>query len=174
VHVGIDFRRHEGVNALIDDPSTDCRLLYPGPDTQNLSRGEYRPHPAQSPVFFLIDGTWAGARQVLRRSDNVRGLPRVSFNHTATSRFDIKRQPRPECLATIEAAHRCLTLLAADGHENFRPIDGRRLLTPFRRIMEIQRDYPGAPTTHTCARPSLSMSTRGGPKDSNASRPGSR
>lgn len=143
VHVGIDFRRHDRVNRLIDDPDTDCRLLYPGPDIQNLSRGKYRPHPEKRPVFFMIDSTWACARKVLRRSDNVRALPRVGFAVTATSEFAIKRQPRPECLATIEAAHRCLTLLGAAGYEEFGPEDGRLLLAPFRRIMEIQMGYPG-------------------------------
>lgn len=145
VHVGIDFRGHERVNALIDDPEADCRLLYPGSVAQNLSRGEYRPHPGRRPVFFLIDGTWTCARKVLRRSDNVRRLPRIGFDVTARSAFAIKQQPRPECLATVEAAHRCLTLLAADGHEEFGPEQGRRLLAPFRRIMEIQMGYPGAP-----------------------------
>jgi len=145
VHVGIDFRRHKRVNRLIDDPLNDCRLLYPGPDTQNLSCGEYRPHPEQRPVFFMIDSTWACARTVLRSSDNVRLLPRVGFDVTVMSGFAIKRQPRPQCLATIEAAHRCLTLLAAAGYEDFGPEDGRRLLAPFRRIMEIQRGYPAAP-----------------------------
>ena len=144
VHVGIDFRRHERVNALIDDPATDCRLLYPGADTRNLSHGDYRPHPGQLPVFFLIDGTWACAKSVLRRSDNVRLLPRVGFDVITTSGFAIKRQPRPECLATIEAAHRCLTMLATAGHEHFGPGDGRRLLAPFRRIMEIQMGYPSS------------------------------
>lgn len=145
VHVGIDFRRHEGVNRLIDDPNNDCRLLYPGADTQNLSRGEYSPHSTKLPVFFIVDSTWACASKVLRRSDHVRRLPRVGFDVPATSGFAIKRQPRPECLATIEAAHRCLTQLAAAGHEDFGPEDGRRLLAPFRRIMEIQMGYPGAP-----------------------------
>ena len=143
VHIGIDFRRHQRVNALIDAPDTDCRLLYPGADTQNLSRGEYRPQPEQLPVFFLIDSTWACAKKVLRRSDNVRGLPRVGFDVTVTSGFAIKRQPRPECLATVEAAHRCLTLLGAEGHEDFGAEEGRLLLAPFWRIMEIQMDYPG-------------------------------
>lgn len=147
VHVGIDFRRHGRVNALINHPDTDCRLLYPGPDAQNLGRGEYRPHPARLPVFFLIDSTWACARQVLRRSANVRGLPRVGFEVTAPSGFTIKRQPRPECLATVEAAHRCLTLLSANGHEDFGPEDGRLMLSPFQRILEIQRGYPGGRRT---------------------------
>jgi len=145
VHVGTDFRRHARVNALIDDPATDCHLVYPGAVTRNLSGGEYRPRPRQRPVFFLIDSTWSCATKMLRRSANVRALPRVGFDLGATSDFSIKRQPRPECLATIEAAHRCLTLLGADGHEDFGPEESHRLLAPFRRIVEIQRDYPGAP-----------------------------
>jgi len=97
------------------------------------------------PVFFLIDATWACARAMLRRSDNLRGLSRVSFDPAGISGFHIKRQPRPECLATIEAAHRCLMLLAGEGHEDFGREAGRRLLAPFRRLMEIQRRYPGVP-----------------------------
>ncbi len=151
VHVGIDFRRHERVNALIDDPGTDCHLVYPGSVTRNLSRGEYRPRPGRWPVFFLIDSSWGCVTKVLRGSANVRGLPRVSFDPGPTSEFRIKRQPRPECLATIEAAHRCLTLLAADGHEDFGPEESHRLLAPFRRIVEIQQHYPGAGREHAGA-----------------------
>lgn len=144
--VGIDFGAHDRVNTLIDDPNSDCRLLYPDPCGQNLSRGEYRPRPARRPVFFLIDGTWACAQTILRKSDNVRRLPRVAFDYTAPSRFAIKRQPRPECLATIEATHRCLTLLADSGYEDFGPVESRRLLAPLRRIMDVQMGFPGAPS----------------------------
>ena len=144
VHVGTDFRRHARVNAIIDAPDTDCRLVYPGTDGENLSRGEYHPVPRRRPVFCLVDATWTCAGKILRCSDNVRGLPRVGFDATGPSAFAIKRQPRPGCLATIEAAWCCLTLLAADGHEDFGARDGRWLLAPFQHIMEIQQGYPGA------------------------------
>lgn len=141
--VGMEFDRHPRVRALLDDPSTDCRLVYPGPHVENLSHGEYRPTPGLQSVFFLIDGTWSTARSILRRSRRVAALPRVGFDTAAPSEFAIKRQPRPECLCTLEAAHRCLTLLAAQGHEEINATQGRRLLAPLRRLMEIQTAYPG-------------------------------
>jgi len=146
VHVGINFERHTRVNALIGASETDCRLVYPGTLGENLSRGEFRPAPGRLSVFFLIDGTWACAKTILRHSATVRRLPRVGFDATRLSRFTIKRQPYPECLSTIEATHRCLTLLDAEGLEDFCPEDGRRLLAPLDRIMELQMRYPGAPS----------------------------
>ena len=142
VLVGTEFDQHPRVRALLGDASTDCRLVYPGPDGDNLSRGEYRPVIGRQPVFFLIDGTWAGAKSILRRSRLVRALPRVGFDVATPSAFSIKRQPRPECLCTLEAAHRCLTLLAEQGHEHIDALAGHRLLEPLRRLVEIQRGYP--------------------------------
>lgn len=141
--VGIEFDCHPRVRALLGDPLTDCRLVYPGPNGTNLSRGEYRPVPGRRPVFFLVDGTWAGAKSILRRSRLVRTLPRVKFEPSTPSAFSIKRQPRVECLCTLEAAHRCLTLLAEHGHEEIDESAGNRLLAPLRRLVEIQNAYPG-------------------------------
>ena len=146
VHVGVDFSKHRRINELIDDCRTESFLLYPDQASLNLSRGEYMPQPQRPPVFFLIDSTWACAKKVLRRSRNVRALPRVGFDIGAESAFAIKRQPERACLATIEAVHRCLMALAAYGHEVLETEDGRRFLTPFHRIMEIQQAYPGAPS----------------------------
>ena len=145
--VGIEFDQHPRVRALLGDASTDCRLVYPGPNGDNLSRGEYRPPPGRQPVFFLIDGTWAGAKSILRRSRLVQALPRVGFDVATPSAFSIKRQPRPECLCTLEAAHRCLTLLSEQGHEQLDALAGDRLLEPLRRLVEIQRGYPGRRTS---------------------------
>ena len=164
VLVGTEFDQHPRVRALLGDASTDCRLVYPGPDGDNLSRGEYRPVIGRQPVFFLIDGTWAGAKSILRRSRLVHALPRLGFDSAAPSAFSIKRQPRAECLCTLEAAHRCLTLLAEHGHEQMDASAGDRLLAPLRRLMEIQRGYPGRRTRPIAAahgaRPPQSVTTQ--------------
>ncbi|MDA1092885.1 MAG: DTW domain-containing protein [Acidobacteria bacterium] len=141
--VGTEFDQHPRVTRLLDDPAMDCRLVYPGPDVENLSRGEYRPRPGLQPVFVLIDGSWSTAQAILRRSQRVAALPRVGFDTTTPSEFVIKRQPRPECLCTLEAAHRCLTLLTAQGHEDIDATQGRRLLAPLRRLIAMQGAYPG-------------------------------
>jgi DTW domain-containing protein YfiP len=143
VLVGIEFDQHPRVRALLGDASTDCHLVYPGPHGANLSRGEYHPAPGRQPVFFFVDGTWAGAKSILRRSRMVRALPRVGFHTAAPSAFSIKRQPRVECLCTLEATHRCLTLLAEQGHEDIDESAGHRLLAPLHRLLELQGRYPG-------------------------------
>jgi len=140
LHVGVDFRQHPRVRALLADPHADCWLLYPGPDQRNLSRGEWAPVADRAPVVFLVDGTWACVKTLLARSENVRALPRLGFDVGAPSEFaGVKSQPRLECLATIEATHRALLLMGAAGHEDFGPAAGAALMAPFRRLVAIQR-----------------------------------
>lgn len=46
--------------------------------------------------LFVIDGTWATARQMLRQSQNLSELPRVSFTPTKLSQFRVRKQPAPQ------------------------------------------------------------------------------
>lgn len=147
LHVGVDLDHHPRVAALLADGTLDCRLVFPGAGGENLSHGDYRPRPGRRPVFFLIDGTWPCARTILRRSPAIRRLPRVTFDVTTPSAFVIKRQPRPDCLSTLEAAERCMALLNARGHEQIAVEQRQHLLAPLHRLMEIQMGYPGAPVT---------------------------
>ncbi len=143
LHVGIGFDQHPGVGAMLDDPSLDCRLLYPG--GANLSDGDYRPMPGRTPVFFLVDATWSCARAMLRASPRLAALPRITFDPPGPSGFSIKRQPRAECLATIEAADACLSQLVRHGHERLPPDHDGNLLTPLEALVAIQQRFPGAP-----------------------------
>ena len=142
---GVNFNRDPRVNALIDEPENDCRLIYPGASALNLLRGDYDPGPRKMPVLFLIDATWPCAKKILKLSDNVRGLPRISFDPGRVSEFHIKHQPDPICLSTIETVHEVLERLGASGLEEFGPHDGRRLLQPFRAMIETQIAYASDP-----------------------------
>ncbi len=143
---GVDFSRDPRVDALIADPAHDCRLVYPGPSARNLSRERYDPMPGTTPVLFLIDATWPCARKILKLSANVRALPRIGFDPRGVSEFHIKHQPDPVCLSTIETVHRVLGYLGASGVEAFDADDGRRLLQPFRTMIETQIAYAEDPT----------------------------
>jgi DTW domain-containing protein YfiP len=144
--VGVDFSDDPRVNALIEDPRNDCHLLYPGATAVNLSRGEYQPGPGKTPVLFLIDSTWPCAKKVMRLSVNLRKLPRLSFDNTDVSEFYIKQQPHPICLSTVESLNRVLELFGSAGLEEYGPDDGRKLLEPFRRMVQMQIDYAADPT----------------------------
>jgi DTW domain-containing protein YfiP len=107
---GVDFTEHNEVNALINDPKNYCMVLYPGKtavniSTDNVSFFNEMKANGQRLVIFIIDGTWACAKKMMRQSSNLKNLPRISFTATHTSIFEIKEQPADFCLSTLESIH---------------------------------------------------------------------
>ena len=135
---GIRFDDHPRVRALIEDPGYYPVLLYPGREALNLSERRF---PAEETggrplVVFLVDSTWSCSRIVLRESPGLLQLPRVMFTPRNASRFVIKRQPRPECLSTLEAVHELLLALESAGLDSYP--DKTRLLDAFDRMQKVQ------------------------------------
>lgn len=113
---GCDYSDDEVVNSLVNNPSNHCVVLYPGKDSLNLSKLSSSQKKDITPkgkqlVVFVVDGTWASARHTMRLSENLKSLPRISFNNDSRSNFRIRKQPKVECLSTIEAIHRTIELL---------------------------------------------------------------
>lgn len=145
---GQDYSHNQRVNALIDDPMNECVILYPGPQSINLSplsktaRRELIPHPPRRLVIFVIDGTWATARKMMRLSRNLGQLPRLSFTPDRPSNFRVRKQPKPECYSTIEAIYHLLELLQPDhqpSSDQPRPHQG--LLRVFDFMVERQLQF---------------------------------
>lgn len=103
---GLDFSKNSQVNALISDQTKRNFVLYPGPHAISLaevfSPAIEDPRPL---AFWVIDGKWAQIPKMLRLSSNVSMLPMVRFHPTSESQFEIREQPRPEYLSTIETIH---------------------------------------------------------------------
>ena len=139
--VGTDFSNDERVNALLADPSYVPFVLYPGPGAVSFAGlGESAAPPGKTILIFVIDGTWRTARSLLNKSRNVRGLPRISFSRAYLSQFAIKRQPRPHCVATIEAVYH----LCREAEEAGREELGRKaevLMAVFGKLVETQLRY---------------------------------
>ena len=138
IHMGIGFDQDESVQALINDPGNFPVLVYPGPTARNLSTGALAPTELNRRrlVVFLLDGTWSGARKMLRLSPTLQHLPRVMFTPTAPSRFIIKQQPQEGCLSTLEATHELLLALAHSGLDAY-PLPAQ-LLDLFARMQAFQ------------------------------------
>lgn len=121
IHMGLNFDTDESVQALIADPANFPVLVYPGPTARNLTTGALAPAELgrRRLVLFLLDGTWSGARKMLRLSPSLQKLPRVMFTPTAPSRFLIKQQPQVGCLSTLETAHELLLALTASGLDTY-------------------------------------------------------
>jgi DTW domain-containing protein YfiP len=83
---------------------------------------------------------------MMTQSLNVRALPRISFSATGESIFEIKEQPAPWCLSTLESIHRFLDEADRRGLESLpgRPQD--TLLNVFRSMIEFSLECAKDPT----------------------------
>jgi DTW domain-containing protein YfiP len=130
---GAEFGDNERVNALIDEPSNYCVVLYPGPRSQDVVDG-WAPPPGKRLVVFVIDGTWAAATGMLRDSPNLAALDQIRFNPIRKSEYGFRKQPRAECLSTLEAVHDLLEVL--------RPrLERGGLLRIFRQMVSHQLQF---------------------------------
>lgn len=141
IHMGVEFDDHDAVQALIRDPQNFPVLVYPGKEAVNFSLGapptEFRAALAgRRLVVLLLDGTWSGARKMLRLSPSLQRLPRVMFTPSAPSRYVIKQQPIEGCLSTLESVHELLLALERSGLDDY--ADRAQLLDVFQRMQAYQ------------------------------------
>jgi DTW domain-containing protein YfiP len=115
---GEDFADHALVNQLIASPEHQAVMLYPGPGSIDLSaldvasrrelfRGD------KKLLVFVIDGTWAKAKRMVRLNPNISVLPRVCFSRATPSTFRVRQQPAEGCFSSIEAIHQVIDLVGA-------------------------------------------------------------
>lgn len=113
---GQDFSCNEQVNALISHPDHHCVILYPGPHSLDIGKAAVGGEGAWIPkgkrlVVFVIDGTWATAKKMMRESRNLQALPQICFVPQSPSSFIVRKQPAENCYSTIEAVHQTIELL---------------------------------------------------------------
>ena len=106
---GHDFSEDPVVNAILNDQENHCVVLYPSLSSINLSEvqnDQKSLFPTDKKlVVFVIDGTWATARQMMRQSRNLHQIQRICFTPKVKSKFRVRKQPDAKCLSTIEAIH---------------------------------------------------------------------
>lgn len=85
-------------------------ILFPI-DNDDLSerKFEYKT-PEKTPVFIILDGTWKEARRILRKSDYLNKLPKISLDPIHKSEYTLRRGASEGELCTIEAAIEVLKL----------------------------------------------------------------
>jgi Uncharacterized conserved protein len=144
--VGEDYSNHERVNELINDPNFHSVILYPGVQSVNLSPLSVSERKAAFPTgkklrIFVIDGTWAKAKTMVRKSLNLQALPKVCFTPDKPSQFRVRKQPNEHCFSTIEAIHQLIELVGESiGFDvSQRKHDG--LLYVFEKMVQRQLDF---------------------------------
>ncbi len=102
--VGRSFAGNARVDALIAAPARRNVILYPSRDAMPieglLEAGACDPRPL---TFWVLDAKWAQVPKMLRLSPNVRAIPMVRFTPDRASFFQIRKQPHPAYLSTIES-----------------------------------------------------------------------
>ena len=131
LHVGVRFDDHPRLAALAREPD-GVALLYPGSTPVDCAVDPPR-------TLVVVDGTWSTARKIVARNRWLRGLPRVSVHPAAPSAYRIRREPAPECLATLEAIVAALVALEGDAAR----FDGLRAAFTelVQRQLESARDH---------------------------------
>jgi hypothetical protein len=107
-------------------------LLYPlagAPDLAALPAAQRPPH------LVLLDATWFHARKMYEAHTWLRALPHVSLTPSAPSRYRIRREPKPQYVATLEAIIDALRILEPDT----RGAEG--LLRTFAAMVDRQAAY---------------------------------
>mgnify|MGYP000909060265 CR=1 FL=1 len=143
---GQNFTDHPQIDELIADPEYHSVILYPGVQSVNVS--QISESERKDLIFkdkklriFVIDGTWATARRMVRQSQNINKLPRICFTPVTPSNFRVRKQPAAHCYSTIEAIHHTIDLLG--NYQNFnlsqRPHD--HLLEVFDGMVERQLSF---------------------------------
>ena len=144
--VGQNYSTNPRVNQLLQEPGYQPMVLYPGAKSMNLTEATSEKKSAffdaaKTPLVFVIDGTWATARKMMRQSENVNQLPRFCFTPPGPSQFRVRKQPNVECYSTIEAIHHSIELLGTNVNFVFsnRPHDN--LLHVFNKMVERQLTF---------------------------------
>jgi len=110
---GVNFTEDNEVNSIINSEQYYSMVLYPGESSHNITLApiEKKIISNKKLLFFIIDGTWANAKIIMRESKNIQKLSRISFSTSNLSKFSIKHQPDKFCLSTIESIYYLLDSL---------------------------------------------------------------
>ena len=140
--IGTDFTRNERVNSLLQDPCYNPFVLYPGSKAVNFKTlgNDILKSEEKTLLIFVIDGTWACAKRLLGKSQNIRALPRISFSRSYISQFAIKKQPREYCVSTIEAIRYLCEEAQEAGYENLNA-QSETLMVVFKKLVDTQISY---------------------------------
>lgn len=97
--------------ALLGDPSRQPYVVFPADaaDAPRVVR-EVAPPPGRRPLFVLLDGTWAEARKMFRRSPYLDPFPMLALPPGSRPRSRLRRSRIAEHLCTADVAALCLEL----------------------------------------------------------------
>lgn len=135
--VGLDFSNNQRLKELLSNPEYFPVLLYPAENAWNSKKDGFKEIVGNKKLLaIIIDATWFCSRKILEHNPNLLNLPKLSFSGNYRSIFTFKREPRPECVSTIETCYyliKELQPIALATDENPEP-----LMNVFKRMIKDQ------------------------------------
>ena len=88
-------------------------------------------------LAIIIDATWFCSRKVIQHSPNLLELPKFTFAGEYRSIFTFKKEPKPECVSTIETCYYLIKEMQDSGlvDKNINP-------EPLMDVFKKERSYP--------------------------------
>lgn len=94
----------------ISSEEYEIYILFPTEGNELLERKVQDENSGKIPAYIILDGTWKEASKILRKSDYLKKLPRISLNPIHKSEYTLRRGASEGELCTIEAAIEVLKL----------------------------------------------------------------
>jgi DTW domain-containing protein YfiP len=129
--------KNEQFQSIIQDQNINSYLLYPSDTAIVLGDPKHIDtfKSAKQNVIFVLDATWPCAKKMMRLSQTLKSMKKVSFKTTHKSEFLIKHQPHENCLSTIESIYHTLSYLKEWNEEQG---DFESLLEVFNEMIKFQ------------------------------------
>jgi len=136
--IGENFTDNTQLNAILNDPTRQCFLLYPSEESiaaEDFAGNESSNRDANiKRTFILLDGTWRKAFKMYQSSSNLQTLPAVRLNAEQASQYTIRQTSIEGGLSTVEAGFLLLSTLEQDkDKDKYQP-----LLTAFEYMINFQ------------------------------------
>jgi DTW domain-containing protein len=106
-----------GLLAVLNDPQWQPYVVFPSEYAEparvvtDVAEASQAVHgTGKRPLFVLLDGTWAEARKMFRKSPYLDALPVLSLHPDHASNYQLRRSSRDDHFCTSEVAALCLAL----------------------------------------------------------------
>jgi len=98
---------------LLKDPKWQPIVIFPDEYTrpERILNNDCEPEKAKRPLFILLDGSWAQAKKMFRKSPYLDHFPVLSFSPESISRYLLRKAVKDNQLATAEVAGRALEFI---------------------------------------------------------------
>ncbi|WP_160691169.1 tRNA-uridine aminocarboxypropyltransferase [Clostridium sp. C2-6-12] len=94
----------------INSEEYEIYILFPTEDSELLKRKVQNENSGKITAFIILDGTWKEASKILRKSEYLKNLPKISLDPIHKSEYTLRRGASEGELCTMEAAIEVLKL----------------------------------------------------------------